>query len=897
MDSFFEDNKNLCDECPLNLKKNNGGGVEFPPLSVEMSGKEDFVLNLILADIPKKDSKVLIKKIVTDLLSIKEINETFSKITIFPRNLCLKSNTFAATSYCLTTHLKDSFINKNSLNLLMGSASYKITNYFAKFNKNEECEHAEGGDAINGFFVQKNIEGNFIISYNTSSLGVIGRDLYTEDLKDLFIKDIIEKTKRAVDYFNNKISVEKGKIIEDDSFLTDPEVEIIENISQLEKHIDYLLKNSNKHFAFDSETLIGNLLSPEWYRENFSFACAALSYKNDEKNIINIAIPFKKGYTETKEAFTAEGISKSKELLKKLFMTPRKGLIIGHNLLFDLNAVCNALDIPSTHFATIRANLLDTIILAHLVDEDRFSFKLGDLAIAELGFKPWKGVIDLYNENPDDLETFFKLLAYNAKDTAATYHLYEKFLNELKEDNEEALPLLVCISKVLRNILILEHKGSKISDDAINTIETYYNKVEEDSATRLFEIIEKRSKGEFTEETFNLKSNKQLIEFFKKIGVALTVKTEKGAPKIDKHVLDKLSTSHKVDEEIKEFCKTLLLYKESQKMKSAFINNYVNYRDSKGFVHPSIQFHGTVTGRVSVRNPNIQQIPKHGPIKQVYIPRDEGRILVAADYSQAEVRTIAMFSQEHFLMDSFEAGLDPYKQLATKVYLKDYADINKKERLIMKTVLLASIYGQTKWGLAGILGITPEEAERISFEFYKEVPRLKEYQDDRMREVMNTNFVLGATFRKRRFNQLRMFDGNKRQKFAVLEKTVRAQALNAPIQGSTSDTALYNVACVSERILEEKIEAIPISVVHDSVMFDVSEKDAVRLYEIMEELLPKAHPLFIKFLKKKYGEDIRLVRYDIEAKAGYNYGDFDEKENPKGMKIIKGIKEGRLLLT
>lgn len=332
-------------------------------------------------------------------------------------------------------------------------------------------------------------------------------------------------------------------------------------------------------------------------------------------------------------------------------------------------------------------------------------------------------------------------------------------------------------------------------------------------------------------------------------------------------------------------------------MKSAFITNYVNYRDHHGFVHPSIQFHGTVTGRISMRNPNIQQIPKHGPVKQVYIPRDKNRILIAADYSQAEVRTISMFAQEHFLMDSFDQGLDPYKQLATKVYLRDYDDITKKERTIMKGVLLASIYGQTKWGLAGILGISPDEAERISHEFYKEVPELKKYQEDRVREVMINNFVMGGTFRKRRFNQLKMFDGNKKQKFAILERTVRAQALNAPIQGSTSDTALYNVASVTERIIEEGVDAVPISVVHDSVMFDVSEKDAIRLYEIMEELLPKAHPLFIKFLKKKYGDDVRLVKYDVEAKAGYNYGDFDEKENPKGMKIIKGTKEGRLLLT
>ena len=426
-----------------------------------------------------------------------------------------------------------------------------------------------------------------------------------------------------------------------------------------------------------------------------------------------------------------------------------------------------------------------------------------------------------------------KIKDYAAEDADITLQLKHTLFPFLKERevekifNEVENPLV----KVLTD---MEFEGIKIDEQFLHD----YSKELEIEASRAEKSVYQQAGVKF-----NLASPKQLGEvLFDKLKLDESAKkTKTGQYQTGEDVLLKLATKgHQIVDDI-------LTFRELTKLKSTYVDALPQMINSKtGRVHTSYAQAVAVTGRLSSNNPNLQNIPirtdRGKEIRKAFIPREENRILISADYSQIELRIVAAISGDPNMCEAFKLGKDIHTATAAKVYNVAEADVTKEMRYKAKSVNFGIIYGQGAFGLAENLGISRTEAKEIIDNYKREFAGIQAYMDSTINFAREHGYVETLMGRKRWLRDINSSN------FTVRGFAER-NAINSPIQGTAADMIKLAMIKIHHQLKKENLQSKMILQVHDELVFDAVESEIEILKPLILEnmktamLLPNEVPV------------------------------------------------------
>jgi DNA polymerase-1 len=338
-------------------------------------------------------------------------------------------------------------------------------------------------------------------------------------------------------------------------------------------------------------------------------------------------------------------------------------------------------------------------------------------------------------------------------------------------------------------------------------------------------------------EEFNLNSPPQLrVILYEKLGLSPGKRTSKGALSTDADVLEKLRDRHPIVEAI-------LGYRELSKLKSTYLDALpplVSPRD--GRIHTTFSQVGAATGRLSSRDPNLQNIPVRGElgrqIRRAFIPSEPGRELLVADYSQIELRVLAHLSGDEELAAAFAAGADIHAATAARVFDLPIDEVEPEMRRRAKVVNYGLAYGMNAYGLASRMGIAPDEAQEFIDSYFAGFPRIKDYLDQQVVRASADGYTSTMLGRRRYLPELQ--SANPR-----IRDMGRRMALNAPIQGSAADVLKLAMIEVDGRLGPSGLDCIMVLTVHDELVFDVAAGDRESAGELVKAAMEEAYPLTV----------------------------------------------------
>jgi len=405
--------------------------------------------------------------------------------------------------------------------------------------------------------------------------------------------------------------------------------------------------------------------------------------------------------------------------------------------------------------------------------------------------------------------------------------LYNLFLQKLalqdanhliQEAQEVEIPFI-------RTLLAMEKEGIAVDTDFL---ENFLVEVKE-TLTHLTQSI-----YTFAGSEFNINSTKQLgVVLFETLGLPVGKKTKTGYS-TDEKVLNSLKEKH-------EIIPKLLEYREVYKLFSTYIEPLLklSHADAKSRIHTSFVQTGTATGRLSSKNPNLQNIPARTElglkIREAFVA-GEGKKLIGIDYSQIELRLLAHFSKDSVLVDAFQEGKDIHLQTATVLFGEEDA---AAKRNIAKTVNFGLLYGMGQKKLSDTLGITTKEAKEIIEKYFASFPTVKQY----FRKIVDSSKEFGyvETLLKRR----RYFDYENAT--PMYKAAYERESVNSVFQGSASDLIKLSMNTIHKVIQDEKLDAKMLLQIHDELIFEVNAADAEVLGEkfrnIMESVMELHIPL------------------------------------------------------
>ena len=445
----------------------------------------------------------------------------------------------------------------------------------------------------------------------------------------------------------------------------------------------------------------------------------------------------------------------------------------------------------------------------------------------EINNKLWDCMIAHYLIEPELNHSLDYLNDIYATDnTDIRWQLYDKFKALLSENDLESLfhdiemPLVRVLAKMESNGVKIDINGLKqISEEQAKEIADIENCIYEIAGT-----------------TFNIGSPKQLGEIlFDKLQIkAPAKKTKTGQYPTGEEVLQKIINENPIVQHI-------LDYRSLTKLKSTYVDalpSLVSPYD--GLIHTSFNQAVTATGRLSSNNPNLQNIPgrtdKGREIRKAFVPRDENHILLAADYSQIELRIIAHLSGDQAMQSAFREGLDIHADTAARVYGVDIKDVTSEMRRNAKAVNFGIIYGMSAFGLAERLKISRSEASEIIKNYFKEYVGIQEYIDKQVDFAKQYGYVETMLGRRRYLRDIN--SGN-----SVVRNFAERNAINAPIQGSSADMIKIAMTNIYNEMKARDLKSKMILQVHDELVFDVHKEELDILSELVKDKMTNALPL------------------------------------------------------
>ena len=537
-------------------------------------------------------------------------------------------------------------------------------------------------------------------------------------------------------------------------------------------------------FAFDTETTSLNYMAAEIVGVSFALEAGAAAY-----------VPLAHDYPGAPDQLDRQQVL---DLLQPILEDPKIGKV-GQHLKYDANVLAN-------HNITLRGIREDTMLESYVLDSAGSRHDLDTLALSHLGQRTisfeevaGKGAKQLtFNQVPIE-----QAAPYAAEDAEVTWRLHGVLSDRLQQIEslsrlyrELEIPLVPVLSRIERN-------GALVCRD---TLASHSQQL----GQRML-ALEARA-HELAGGPFNLGSPKQLGEIlFNQLELPVLKKTPKGAPSTAEEVLAELALDYPLPA-------VLMEYRSLSKLKSTYTDKLPEMIDARtGRVHTSYHQAVTATGRLSSSDPNLQNIPirteEGRRIRQAFIA-GPGCKIVAADYSQIELRIMAHLSQDAGLLRAFAEGLDVHSATAAEVFGVSIDEVSGDQRRKAKAINFGLIYGMSAFGLGKQLGLGRNEAQAYIDLYFDRYPGVADYMA-RTRSLAHDKGYVETLLGRRLY--LPEINARNRQRQQAAERT----AINAPMQGTAADMIKLAMLAVDRWLSDSQVAARMIMQVHDELVFEV----------------------------------------------------------------------------
>ncbi|GAA4269092.1 DNA polymerase I [Hyunsoonleella aestuarii] len=577
------------------------------------------------------------------------------------------------------------------------------------------------------------------------------------------------------------------------------------------------IKNLMSQFSvcFDTETTGLNPLTAELVGIAFSWEVGKGFYlpfpedKNEAQELIEELRPF----------FESETIQK-----------------VGQNLKYDIKVLAK-------YNVDVKGKLFDTMLAHYLINPD-MRHNMDVLAETYLNYTPISIETLIGKKGKNQLSMrevpLEKQTEYAVEDADITLQLKEHFQNELGEANTQKLFDEIEIP-LLRVLAAMELEGINLDKGFLNGLSEQLDKD--------IKTLESKIYLEAGEE-FNIASPKQLgvILFEKMKLVDKPKKTKSGQYSTAEDVLSYLAKDHDIIQNILDF-------RGLSKLKSTYVDALpTQVEEGTGRVHTDYMQTVAATGRLSSNNPNLQNIPirteRGRQVRKAFIPKNEDYILLAADYSQIELRIIAALSKEETMIEAFKNGEDIHASTASKVFNVPLNEVTREQRSNAKTVNFGIIYGVSAFGLSNQTDLSRSESKELIDTYYETYPKLRAYINEQVDFARDNGYVQTVLGRRRYLKDI-----NSRN--AVVRGAAERNAVNAPIQGSAADIIKIAMINIYNKLKEGNYKTKMLLQVHDELVFDVYKPEL----EVMKSLI-----------KTEMESAFKLeVPLDVELDAGDNW--------------------------
>jgi len=497
---------------------------------------------------------------------------------------------------------------------------------------------------------------------------------------------------------------------------------------------------------------------------------------------------------------------------------------IGHNLKYDIKVLSN-------YRIPVKGKLFDTMIAHYLINPD-MRHGMDILAETYLNYQPISITELIGKKGKNQLSMRVVPIKdqteYAVEDADITLQLKEHFTKELSEGN-----LTKLFDKVELPLV------SVLTAMEIEGINLNVNFLKQLSVT-LTNDISRLEKGIYEQagEEFNIASPKQLgIVLFENLKlVDKPKKTKTGQYKTGEDILSFLAKDHKIIRDIQE-------YRQYKKLQSTYVDALPNEINPKtGRIHTQYMQAVAATGRLSSNNPNLQNIPirteRGREVRKAFIPRDQNYVLLAADYSQIELRIIASLSKEENMINAFKNGEDIHTSTAAKVFNVSIEEVTREQRSNAKTVNFGIIYGVSAFGLSNQTNLSRSEAKELIDTYYEKYPKLKAYMSAQVDFAREHGYVETVLHRRRYLKDI-----NSRN--AMVRSGAERNAVNAPIQGSAADIIKLAMICIHNRFEKENFKSKMLLQVHDELVFDVHKEELKFVKPIIKNEMEKAFKMLV----------------------------------------------------
>lgn len=589
--------------------------------------------------------------------------------------------------------------------------------------------------------------------------------------------------------------------------------QLVEEGLAMELFLQKLMQQTS--VCFDTETTSINPLEAELVGIAFSWATGKGFYvpfpteRDQALNLIEKLRPF----------FESESIEK-----------------IGQNLKYDVKVIQN-------YGLTVKGQLFDTMLAHYLINPD-MRHNMDVLAETYLNYTPVSITELIGKKGKNQLSMrqvpLKKQTEYAVEDADITFQLAQHFRPELEQAKTDKLFEDIEVP-LLRVLADMEREGINLDEGFLNDLSVELDKDIKALESKIYEQAG---------EQFNIASPKQLGEilFGKMNLVDKPKKTKTGQYSTSEEVLSYLAKDHKIIQNV-------LDYRGLSKLKSTYVDALPNeVQEHSGRVHTDYMQTVAATGRLSSNNPNLQNIPirteRGRQVRKAFIPRDKDHVLLAADYSQIELRIIAALSEEDTMISAFKNGEDIHASTASRVFNVPIDQVTREQRSNAKTVNFGIIYGVSAFGLSNQTDLSRSEAKELIDTYYKTYPKLRNYMGEQVDFARDNGYVQTVLGRRRYLKDINA--GNQ-----VVRGAAERNAVNAPIQGSAADIIKIAMINIHNKLSEGNYKTKMLLQVHDELVFDCYKPELDEMKTLIKSEMENAYTM--------------AVPLDVEVGIGENW--------------------------
>ncbi len=573
-----------------------------------------------------------------------------------------------------------------------------------------------------------------------------------------------------------------------------PDVESNYHTIRTKNELDELIEvmKNAPYISFDTETTSLDYMNAE-------LVGVSIALKPNEAFYIPINHNYEGVEKQLEEHFVLEAL--------KPFLESDEIPKIGHNLKYDRHILQN-LGID------LKGKLLDTMLFSYVNNSTITRHNLDAVSKRYLNINPtsYEDVAGKGAKQIPFSEVSIEVASeYASEDADISLKLYEHIEPLVQKETKLAKLYSEIEGPLIYTLGDIERNGVLIDSEKLN-------QQSKELEAKILELEQKVQKS--AGEEFNLGSPKQLQEIlYEKLGLPVIKKTPKGQPSTAESVLQELSMDFPIVQDI-------LSYRAISKLKSTYTDKLPKMVNSNtGRVHTSYHQAVTATGRLSSSDPNLQNIPIRSEegrrIREAFIAPDGYKIL-AADYSQIELRIMAHLSRDQGLMDAFAKGQDIHQATAAEIFSKNIDEVTANQRRSAKAINFGLIYGMSAFGLSKQLQITRAEAQNYIEQYFDRYPQVKNYMDETKQSAKKKGYV-ETVFGRRLY--LADIESSNYQRRQYAERS----AINAPMQGTAADLIKMAMILLHQKIREESFEAKIIMQVHDELVIEVNENQSDEL--------------------------------------------------------------------